>query len=339
MEKLFSRWFCSNTRRRITHMAAADRDAAEKSGRRSLKNYLYSSNSTKQETVSNPEKLSSETNPPLVRSQSFSEPEYTHPRFSTSYWMGSDSKEEQVIPFTVDDIVYGAAADVGAAAGSLTSTSSGSSSVAGSANRLEEKHRLLRERVGYLAEQNVLLQKEISKAKSGSNCSEEQDKYRSAEEDLGCFRIDLDNALMTSKDYALLKIELQAEELLTSLMKKNLYAKELQVQQLQAEMASLNNHAHKSEDFAFQMLKKNEMMAEVEQELLSTKEILQKVAEERDMLWEEVNKYKEMNMLLKSEVGFLKKKVDELDEEVLVKEGEITILRDSFWEKRPSFSL
>ncbi|CAN0846640.1 hypothetical protein LINGRAHAP2_LOCUS4538 [Linum grandiflorum] len=280
MEKLFSRWFCSNTRRRITHMAAADRDAAEKSGRRSLKNYLYSSNSTKQETVSNPEKLSSETNPPLVRSQSFSEPEYTHPRFSTSYWMGSDSKEEQVIPFTVDDIVYGAAADVGAAAGSLTSTSSGSSSVAGSANRLEEKHRLLRERVGYLAEQNVLLQKEISKAKSGSNCSEEQvkhlslilqeltqenqqlrqylselqDKYRSAEEDLGCFRIDLDNALMTSKDYALLKIELQAEELLTSLMKKNLYAKELQVQQLQAEMASLNNHAHKSEDFAFQVI-------------------------------------------------------------------------------------
>ncbi|CAN1779682.1 hypothetical protein LINPERHAP1_LOCUS14834 [Linum perenne] len=372
MEKLFSSWFYSNARRRIGLMTSScDVDGkSENKPRRSLKKYLFSSNSRKhEETVSNPEKVDSQAHPvvatSLRRSYSFSKSECTHSRFSTSCWMGSNSKEE-VIPITVedDDIVFGG--------GSLTSRSSSSSSVDLGRRSKEsevwavvqskelEKHRLLRQRVRYLAEQNVLLQKEASESTSvllacseeqvkqlsssvqeltqeneqlRQNLSELQEDYKAAEEELSCLRMDLDNAVVTSKDNALLKIELQAEELLTSLMKKNLYAKELQVQQLQTEIAALNNHTHKSKDFILLMLRKDEIVTEIEHELSSTKEILQKVAEERDMVWEEVNKYKEMNMVLKCEVGFLKNKVEELDEEVLVKEGEITILRDSFWEK------
>lgn len=57
--------------------------------------------------------------------------------------------------------------------------------------------------------------------------------------------------------------------------------------------------------------------------------ILPKVSEERDMMWEEVKQYSENNMLLSSEVGMLKKKVETLDEDVLMKEGQITILKDA----------
>ena len=45
--------------------------------------------------------------------------------------------------------------------------------------------------------------------------------------------------------------------------------------------------------------------------------------------WEEVKSYSEMNMLLNYEINMLKKKVDTLDEDILMKEGQITILKDS----------
>jgi hypothetical protein len=61
--------------------------------------------------------------------------------------------------------------------------------------------------------------------------------------------------------------------------------------------------------------------------------ILPKVSEERDLIWEEVKQYSEKNMLLNSEVHALKKKVEALDEDVLLKEGQITILKDTLVKK------
>lgn len=57
--------------------------------------------------------------------------------------------------------------------------------------------------------------------------------------------------------------------------------------------------------------------------------ILPKVYQERDLMWEEVKQYNEKNMLLNSEVNVLKKKIEGLDEDILLKEGQITILKDT----------
>ncbi|XP_047258865.1 uncharacterized protein LOC124891096 [Capsicum annuum] len=64
-------------------------------------------------------------------------------------------------------------------------------------------------------------------------------------------------------------------------------------------------------------------------ELGVVKAILPKVFQERDFMWEEVKSYREMNMLLNYEINMLKRKVDTLDEDFLMKEGQITILKDS----------
>lgn len=93
-----------------------------------------------------------------------------------------------------------------------------------------------------------------------------------------------------------------------------------------------------------QMIKKEEKRDQLQndlqesmKELTITKGILPKVTEERDMMWEEVKQYTEKNMLLNFEVNMLKKKIEALDEDVLLKEGQITILKDSLGSK--SFDL
>lgn len=68
-------------------------------------------------------------------------------------------------------------------------------------------------------------------------------------------------------------------------------------------------------------------------ELESVKAILEKVSKERDMMLEEVNKYREKNMLLNSEVDVLKSNVETLEEDILLKEGQITILKDTIGSK------
>lgn len=89
-----------------------------------------------------------------------------------------------------------------------------------------------------------------------------------------------------------------------------------------------------------QMLKKDENISQLQSDLqASTKEltvtrgILPKISEERDMMWEEVKKYNEKNMLLNSEINMLKKKIETLDEDILLKEGQITILKDTIANK------
>lgn len=61
--------------------------------------------------------------------------------------------------------------------------------------------------------------------------------------------------------------------------------------------------------------------------------ILPKVSEERDLMWEKVKQCSEQNMLLNSEVNVLKKKIEALDEDIDVKDGQITILKESLSKK------
>jgi uncharacterized coiled-coil DUF342 family protein len=84
------------------------------------------------------------------------------------------------------------------------------------------------------------------------------------------------------------------------------------------------------------MLKKDENVDRLQSDLqASVKEltmirgVLAKVSQERDMMWEEVKQYKEQDMLLNSEINVLKKKIEALDEDSLLKEGQITILKDT----------
>ncbi|XP_057981825.1 uncharacterized protein LOC131167068 [Malania oleifera] len=155
-----------------------------------------------------------------------------------------------------------------------------------------------------------------------------------------------------------IRFELKQEILLTSVLRDKLYSKELEVEQLQEELATavrgndivkcevqnamdtLSCATHKLKDLELQMLKKDDSINRLQNEVQeSTKEltiirgILPKVSEERDLMWEEVKQYSEKNMLLNSEVNLLKKKVETLDEDVLLKEGQITILKDTLGNK------
>lgn len=84
------------------------------------------------------------------------------------------------------------------------------------------------------------------------------------------------------------------------------------------------------------MLKKDESMNclqsnfdESSGKLISTRAELHKVLQEKERLLKEVAQFKEQNMLLNSELNEQKLKVLALDEDILVKDGQITILKDS----------
>ncbi|KAL0414011.1 UNVERIFIED_CONTAM: hypothetical protein Sradi_1602800 [Sesamum radiatum] len=148
--------------------------------------------------------------------------------------------------------------------------------------------------------------------------------------------------------------ELKAETLLTSLLREKLYSKDLEIEQLQAELAAavrgndvlkcevqnaLDNLScinHKMKELELQMMKKDETinhlqgdLQECKKELAILRGILPKVSEERDLMWDEVKQYTEKNMLLNSEINVLRKKIEALDEGILLKEGQITILKES----------
>ncbi|XP_071708064.1 uncharacterized protein [Rutidosis leptorrhynchoides] len=154
------------------------------------------------------------------------------------------------------------------------------------------------------------------------------------------------------------KSDLKAEAMMTSLLREKLYSKEVEVERLEAELATavrgndvlrcevqnamdnLSCVTHRLKDLEMQLIKKDESVYRLTNEVQDCKKelaivngILPKVSEERDMMWEEVKKYSENNMLLSCEVEMLKKKVETLDEDVLMKEGQITILKDALGKK------
>ncbi|XP_073016833.1 uncharacterized protein [Primulina eburnea] len=148
--------------------------------------------------------------------------------------------------------------------------------------------------------------------------------------------------------------ELKAEILLTSLLREKLYSKELNIEQLQAEVAAavrvndtlkcevqnaMDNFScvnHEKKDLELQMMKKDEIIDQLEgdlqenkKELAIVKGILPKVSEERDLMWDKVKQCSEQNMLLNYEINAMRKKMEALDEDILLKEGQITILKDT----------
>ncbi|XP_023528803.1 protein Daple-like [Cucurbita pepo subsp. pepo] len=170
----------------------------------------------------------------------------------------------------------------------------------------------------------------------------------------------VDNALQLNSQYSEdgLRSELKAETLFSSLLKEKLFSKELEVEQLQAELATavrgndmlkcevqngmegLSCLSHKIKDLELQLLKRNEDINKLQNELEESRreleilrDVLQKISKEKDMLWEEVNKHREKNMLLISKVDELKSKIETLEEDILLKEGQITILKDTLTNK------
>ncbi|PPD89117.1 hypothetical protein GOBAR_DD13944 [Gossypium barbadense] len=152
----------------------------------------------------------------------------------------------------------------------------------------------------------------------------------------------------------IIRSELKAETMMTSLLKEKLYSKEVEIEELQAEVAAalrgneilrceLQNSTdniscltHRLKDLQLQIPKKDENVSRLESELQeSTKEltilkgILVKVSQERDLMWEEVKQYNEKNMVLNSEINALKKRIEGLEEDIHLKEGQITILKDT----------
>ncbi|PHU06225.1 hypothetical protein BC332_27047 [Capsicum chinense] len=111
--------------------------------------------------------------------------------------------------------------------------------------------------------------------------------------------------------------------------REKLYSEEMDIKQLQANLAATVRGSKKDENI-------NQLTNDLQEcmkELGVVKGILPKVFQERDFMWEEVKSYSEMNMLLNYEISMLKKKVDTLDEDILMKEGQITILKD--WIGKP----
>ncbi|CAN7007478.1 unnamed protein product [Brassica rapa subsp. trilocularis] len=156
----------------------------------------------------------------------------------------------------------------------------------------------------------------------------------------------------------LLRAELRAETLVTSLLREKLYSKEQEIQQLQAEVAagvrgnevlqreiqnvldSLSINTHQLKDLKIQMVKKEENVKRLEanlqeavKQLASMKVTLPKVLEEREEMCKEVRDCRKRNMDLESEKEMLKKEFERLEEDILLKEGQITILKDSLGSK------
>lgn len=74
-------------------------------------------------------------------------------------------------------------------------------------------------------------------------------------------------------------------------------------------------------------------LQEVAKQLSSMKVTLPKVLEEREKMCKEVNDCRKRNMDLESEKEMLKEEVERLEEDTLLKEGQITILKDTLGSK------
>ncbi|PHT33233.1 Calpain-type cysteine protease DEK1 [Capsicum baccatum] len=201
-----------------------------------------------------------------------------------------------------------------------------------------EQYRL-RERARELAEQNVSLQREVSlfNEKEVDN----RIKMSFSEKHLE----DLSKRIeQVSEENQNLREKLSSEEMDIKQLQDDLTAtvrgNDILKCEVQHALDALSYATPKLKYLELQVLKKDKNinqltngLQECMKELGVVKGILPKVFQERDFMWEEVKSYSEMNMLLKYEINMLKKKVDTLDEDILMKEGQITILKD--WIGKP----
>lgn len=83
-------------------------------------------------------------------------------------------------------------------------------------------------------------------------------------------------------------------------------------------------------------MKKDEIISQVQLDFQeSAKEIsalrgtLKTVTDERDLLWQEAKQLRKTISIMQNETASLKKKIEALEEDILVKEGQISILQDN----------
>ncbi|PHT96458.1 hypothetical protein BC332_34616 [Capsicum chinense] len=243
-----------------------------------------------------------------------------------------------------------------------------------------EQHRL-RERARELVEQNVSLQREVSSfikkevdnrikmsflekhledlSKRIEQVSEENQNLRQQLTQLQEeYRLAKDNRDYIRENYQEKVKDLKLETLLTIVLREKLYFEEMDIKQLQDDLAAavrgndilkcevqnvldaLSCATPKLKYLELQVLKKdkniNQLINDLQEcmkELGVMKGILPKVFQERDFIWEEPKRYSEIKMLLNYEINMLNNKVDTLDEDILMKEGQIIILKD--WIGKP----
>ncbi|KAM0909300.1 hypothetical protein ACQ4PT_014914 [Festuca glaucescens] len=152
------------------------------------------------------------------------------------------------------------------------------------------------------------------------------------------------------------EFKLKEEALLSRVLKEALLSKELDIEQLQSDVASLlriqdvmRNEVqrvqdelscitHKSKHMELQGSKKDELINQIQQdfqesakELSSLRGQLKIVTDERDLSWQEAKQLRRTTTVMQNETGSLKKKIESLEEDILVKEGQISILQDNIY--------
>lgn len=149
-------------------------------------------------------------------------------------------------------------------------------------------------------------------------------------------------------------LKLKEEAILSRVLKEAILSKESDIEQLQSDLASslhiqdvmrneiqrvqdeLSCITHKAKQLELQISKKDESINEIQQdfqeaakELAALRGTLRTVTEERDLSWQEAQQLRRSIGIMQNEVVSLKKKIEALDEDILLKEGQITILQDS----------
>lgn len=152
------------------------------------------------------------------------------------------------------------------------------------------------------------------------------------------------------------EFKLKEESLLNRVLKEALLSKELDIEQLRSDVASLlriqyvmRNEVqrvqdelscitHKAKHLELQGSKKDESIDQIQQDFQeSAKELsalrgqLKIVTDERDLSWQESKQLRKTTSIMQNEIVSLKKEVESLEEDILVKEGQISILQDNIY--------
>ncbi|XP_040381644.1 paramyosin-like isoform X2 [Oryza brachyantha] len=150
------------------------------------------------------------------------------------------------------------------------------------------------------------------------------------------------------------ELKLKEEAMLNRVLKEAILSKEFHIEQLESDLASslrgqdvmrneiqrvqdeLSCMNHKAKHLEIQGLKKDETISQAQldfqesaKELSSLRGTLKTVTDERDLLWQEAKQMRKTITAMQNETSSLKKKIEALEEDILVKEGQISILQDN----------
>ncbi|XP_078152092.1 uncharacterized protein LOC144547341 isoform X1 [Carex rostrata] len=150
-----------------------------------------------------------------------------------------------------------------------------------------------------------------------------------------------------------LEEQLKSETMINKILRENLFSKEKEIVQLQEEVASLVRGGellqseiqrmqgeisfltYRTKDMEIQTGKKEERINQLQEELqdtvkelTATRSMLKTAMEERDVASHEVAHLQKANKDLTDDISFLHKRVELLDEDLLFKDGQISILKD-----------